>query len=226
MIKRMSAVKKPAFQAHSHWAAQPPTSILLIRHGETDWNVARRIQGWKGTGLNALGRKQARAAAQRVKAMGLKLDALVASDLKRALQTAEAFGMPIARMPEWRERNFGEWEGKSIETVLKDYKLGPQARRDPFLAFEPKNGETMAVFARRMEAALSLMERDYAGKTVAVVTHGGPMRVAACVATGIPPKKYFWLGRPGNSSLSMIQSQGGVRWLEFYNDMAHLERRK
>jgi broad specificity phosphatase PhoE len=81
----------------------------------------------------------------------------------------------------------------------------------------------MAVFARRMDKAIGLIEARYAGKTVAVVTHGGPMRVAACLATGIPPKKYFLLGRPGNSSISMIQSQGGVRWLEFYNDTAHLE---
>jgi len=224
--KKLSSVDKPAFHAHSHWAKQPPTSILMIRHGETDWNVARRIQGWKGTGLNALGRRQARIVAGRVKGMGLKLDALLSSDIKRALQTAEAFGLPVLASTLWRERNFGEWEGKSIEQVLAKYKLGPSARRDPFLAFEPKNGETMAVFARRMGKALDLIERDFPGKTVAVVTHGGPMRVASCIATGIPPKKYFWLGRPGNSSLSLIQSQGGVRWLEFYNDCAHLEGRR
>jgi broad specificity phosphatase PhoE len=81
----------------------------------------------------------------------------------------------------------------------------------------------MAIFARRTEMALRAIERDYAGKTVIVVTHGGPLRVAACLATGIPPKKYFLLGRPGNASLSLIQSQGGVRWLEFYNDSSHLE---
>lgn len=226
MIKKLSSVKKPAFQAHTHWAELPPTSILMIRHGETDWNVRRVIQGWRGTGLNALGRRQARMTAARVKSMGLHIDAMLVSDLKRAMQTAAAFGPNARPLPEWRERNFGEWEGKSIEQVLAKYKLGPKSRRDPFLAFEPKGGESMAVFARRMEKALSMIERDYAGKTVAVFTHGGPLRVAACLAAGIPPKKYFLLGRPGNSSISLIQSQGGVRWLEFYNDTAHLESRR
>jgi broad specificity phosphatase PhoE len=224
--KKVSAVIKPAFEAHSHWAEKPATRILMIRHGETDWNVTRTIQGWKGTGLNAMGRKQARLTAARVKGMGLKIDALLVSDLLRAVQTAQAFKRPMRKLKNWRERNFGEWEGQSIEEVLAACKLGPQARRDPFLAFEPKGGETMRVFAARMERAIAAVERDYAGKTVAVVTHGGPMRIAACLAAGIPPKKYFLLGRPGNSSLSMIQSQGGVRWLEFFNDTAHLEGRR
>ena len=227
VIKKISGLKKPAFHAHSQWAKLPSTNILLIRHGETDWNIKRRIQGWKGTGLNALGMKQARLMAARVKKIGLDIDAILVSDLKRAVQTAEALsqalGLPLIRMKEWRERCFGEWEGKSIEQVLAKYKLGPTARRDPFLAFEPKNGESMAVFARRIEKALQLVERTFQGKTVAVVTHGGPARIAGCIATGIPPKKYFWLGRPGNVSLSMIQSQAGVRWLEFYNDSSHLE---
>jgi probable phosphoglycerate mutase len=229
MAKKLSAVLKPAFHAHTHWTPEPATRILLIRHGETQWNVRRRIQGWKGTGLNALGRRQAGVVARRVKAMGLNLDAILVSDLKRAVQTAQALArlcrLPLLRAKEWRERCFGDWEGKSIDEVLAGYRLGPEMRRDPFLVFDPKGGESMTVFARRTEMALRNIESRYAGKTVAVVTHGGPMRIAACLATGIPMKKYFLLGRPGNSSLTLIQRQGGVRWLEFYNDTAHLENR-
>jgi broad specificity phosphatase PhoE len=222
----LSNVRKPAFQAHSHWAEEPPTRMLFLRHGETDWNIVRRIQGWKGTSLNALGLRQARLAAGRLK--GWKFDGVVSSDLKRARQTAHAVADP-AKLPvhswlEARERCFGEWEGKSIEQVLKQFKLGPGQRADPFLSFNPKGGETMAQFAARTRRLLDRLEKEYKGKTVLVVTHGGPVRIAACLAVGIPCEKYFLLGRPGNTSLTLIESQGGVRWLNFYNDMSHLEK--
>jgi probable phosphoglycerate mutase len=224
---RLSNVKKPAFEAHRHWDAQTPTRILFIRHGETDWNVRRVIQGWKGTGLNKLGLHQAVLAAKRVAGLGLDVDAIVCSDLKRAKQTgqavAKALKLPLRTRQDLRERCFGEWEGQSIEQVLARFKLGAKARKDPFLAFDPKGGESMAVFARRMQGFLDAMVKEYAGKTVVAVSHGGPVRVAACLATGIPPKVYFKLGRPGNVSLTLLAHQGKVWWMESYNDMAHLE---
>lgn len=223
----LSNVKQPAFQAHTQWAEQDPTRILLIRHGETDWNVKRIIQGWKGTGLNALGLRQAGLVARRVAGLGLDVHALLSSDIQRARQTARAVGRAlgkrVAARADLRERSFGDWEGQSIDQVLGRYKLGPKTRKDPFLAIDPKGGESMPVFARRIQGFLDACLRDYAGKTVVAVTHGGPARIAACLATGIPPKQYFRLGRPGNVSLTLLAHQGGVWWMEYYNDMAHLE---
>lgn len=223
----LSNVKKPAFEAHRHWDKQGPTRILFIRHGETDWNVRRVIQGWKGTGLNKLGLRQAQLVARRVAGMGLDVDAVLCSDLKRAKQTgqavAKALKLPLSVRPDLRERSFGEWEGQSIEQVLARFDLGEKTRKDPFLAFDPKGGETMKVFAARMQGFLDAVLKEYAGKTVVAVSHGGPVRVAACLATGIPPKIYFKLGRPGNVSLSLLAQQGKVWWMESYNDMAHLE---
>lgn len=224
---KLSNVKKPAFEAHRHWAGEQPTRILFIRHGETDWNVKRIIQGWKGTSLNALGRRQARLMAARVAGMGLKLDRLLSSDLGRARQTAEILGkrlkLGLHVEPLLRERRFGEWEGKRIEQILDGFKLGPKARKDPFLAFDPKGGESMAVFAKRMQKFLDKAIQLYPGQTIAAVSHGGPVRIAACLATGIKPKVYYRLGRPGNVSLSLLSHQGGVWWMEYYNDMSHLE---
>jgi broad specificity phosphatase PhoE len=223
----LSNVKKPAFQAHTHWAESPATRLLFLRHGETDWNVVRRIQGWKGTSLNRLGLRQARVAAERLRTW--EFSAVVSSDLKRTRQTAHAvadkLGLKVHCWTEARERCFGEWEGKSIEQVLKRFKLGPGQRVDPFLSFDPPGGEDMKTFAHRTRNLLDRLEKEYQGKTILVVTHGGPIRIAACLALGITVEKYFLLGRPGNTSLSMIESQGGVRWLNFYNDTSHLERR-
>jgi broad specificity phosphatase PhoE len=225
----LSNVKKPAFQAHTQWADAPPTRIVFLRHGETDWNVKRVIQGWKGTGLNALGKRQAELAARRVKAMGLGISAVLSSDLKRARQTAQALGralgLKVQARADLRERGFGDWEGQSVDAVLARFKLGPRTRKDPFLAFDPKGGESMAVFARRMQGFLDAVLKAHAGRTVAAVSHGGPVRIAACLATGVPPKVYYRLGRPGNVSISVLAHQGGVWWMELYNDMGHLEAR-
>jgi len=225
---KLSNVSKPAFQAHTHWAEEPVTRILFVRHGETDWNVKRIIQGWKGTRLNALGLAQARLMSARVRRMDLKLDAILCSDLLRAVQTAEALAKPLKlkleRRKDLRERSFGDWEGKRVEDVLAKYKLGPGVRKDPFLAFEPHGGESMPVFAKRMQGFLKAVLKQHKGKTVAAVTHGGPVRIAACLAVGVNPKEYFVLGRPGNVSLTLLSYQGGVWWMEFYNDSAHLEK--
>lgn len=225
---KLSNVKKGPFEAHTHWDRQAPTRILFVRHGETDWNVRRVIQGWKGTSLNSLGLHQAALCARRVKGMDLGISAVLCSDLKRARQTGAAvgksLGLPVQARKDLRERCFGEWEGRSIQTVLADFKLGPKTRKDPFLAFDPKGGESMKVFAKRMQGFMASVLKEHAGRTVAAVSHGGPVRIAACLASGIPPKAYFKLGRPGNVSLTLLSHQGGVWWVDFYNDMAHLEQ--
>lgn len=223
----LSNVKKPAYAAHTEHARLKPTVMWLLRHGETDWNVERRIQGWKGTHLNALGQRQARLAAFRLK--HIHFDAIYTSDILRCQQTAQAVlkgrrGLKLLPLPEARERSFGAWEGKRIEDILAS--LGPSLSkrpRDPFMSSLPPKGESMAVFMARMRRMLARLEKEQAGRTVLVVTHGGPVRLAACVASGVAWRKYYLFGRPGNTSLSCIMSQGRVRWVECYNDMAHLE---
>jgi len=224
---RISQVVRPAFEAHTRWADGPPTKIVFLRHGETDWNVKGVIQGWKGSGLNQMGLRQARLAADRLRRMDLNIDAVLSSDLLRARQTAQALAkalkLPVLARHDLRERHFGQWEGLSITSVLARFHLGKGMRKDPFLAFDPEGGETMTVFARRMDGFLKSVLKDYKGRTVAAVSHGGPVRISACLATGISVKRYFLLGRPSNVSLTILAHQGGVWWMEVYNDTAHLE---
>ncbi len=229
-MPKLSQVKHSAFHAHTHWAKQAPTRALWVRHGETDWNVQRRIQGWRGVGLNKLGMRQARETASRLARNDVKPKVVVCSDLLRARQTAEIIALKLKLklviLPELRERAFGDWEGLTIDEVLARYKLNSKARRDPFLSFNPTGGESMLVFAKRMDRALNMIEQRWFAKDLIVVSHGGPMRIAACRVLGVPPKLYYLLGRPGNSALTLISSQGGVRWLEYYNDTAHLEKKR
>src|SRR3954471_7990952 len=103
------------------------TTILLARHGETDWNLQRRVQGHSDTPLNETGRAQALALAETLD--GAELDAIYASDLERAYDTAQFVaqrkGLPVTPLPELRERNFGTWEGLTDSEILERF---PQAR--------------------------------------------------------------------------------------------------
>src|SRR4249919_1885580 len=98
--------------------AQTKTRVLLARHGQSEWNSAGRWQGQADPPLSALGRKQAIHAAERIGAV----DAIIASDLQRAAETAfiiaEAIGVgPVITEPQLRERNVGEWSGLTRDEI-------------------------------------------------------------------------------------------------------------
>src|SRR5687768_16876002 len=105
------------------------TTLLLARHGETDWNRELRIQGSSDIALNDLGRDQARALAEEL--AELALDAIYSSDLRRARETAEAVaaqhGLDVRLDPRLRERAFGSWEGLTRADIVA---LGDGARHD------------------------------------------------------------------------------------------------
>jgi broad specificity phosphatase PhoE len=144
------------------------TRMLLVRHGQSEWNAVGRWQGQADPPLSPLGRRQARQAADLIGAV----DVIVASDLERASRTAaiisEALGVgPIVLEPRFRERSAGEWSGLT-KTEIDEAWPGYLAehRRPP--GFEPDD----QLLARTTEA-LEEVHREYAGAEVLVVTHGG-----------------------------------------------------
>jgi broad specificity phosphatase PhoE len=147
------------------------TEILLVRHGETDWNLERRVQGHTDRALNETGRAQARALA--VELDDEPLDAVYSSDLARASETArivaEQRNMAVTTVPELREKHFGTWEGLTDEEVFRRF---PEARRGQW-----GDGETTEELSDRVLAALRRIAREHPEGRVLVVTHGGPFRV-------------------------------------------------
>ena len=141
------------------------TTLLLARHGETDWNRELRIQGSSDIELNELGRKQARALAEEL--AGVELDAIYSSDLSRARDTAEevaaAKGLPIRLDARLRERHFGSWEGLTREDVTERY---PGERHD---------GESDEDVRARVLAAIDAITTAHPGEQVLVVSHGGAL---------------------------------------------------
>jgi len=146
------------------------TTILLVRHGETDWNLERRVQGHSDRPLNETGRAQARALAQQL--AGEPVDAVYASDLLRALDTArplaEALGLPVQTLPGLREKHFGTWEGLTDVEIRERF---PQSDGGPW-----GDAETTEDVAARVIAALHDVAGRHRGGHVVIVTHGGPVR--------------------------------------------------
>ncbi|SIR85375.1 histidine phosphatase family protein [Micromonospora avicenniae] len=153
------------------------TRLIVWRHGNTDWNAANRVQGQTDVPLNDLGRDQARASAPLLAA--LRPDAIVASDLSRAADTAAALaavtGLPVASDARLRERYFGRWQGLTLTEVAERFP-DEYAR---WRAGDPDPGaeiETLHDLGKRVGAALTAAAAAAPGGTVVVATHGGGAR--------------------------------------------------
>jgi len=147
------------------------TTLLLVRHGETDWNAEGRLQGHTDRPLNDYGRRQAAALAEEL--AGDDLAAIYASDLSRARETAEILadriGLPVELDAELREKDWGSWEG-----------LTPSERE----RVEQVGESTEAHRARVLRAVRRIAER-HPGQRVVVVTHGGSLRRVQAAALGM-----------------------------------------
>ena len=141
------------------------TTLLLARHGETDWNRDLRIQGSSDIELNELGRRQAQSLAQEL--TDVDLDAIYASDLSRASATAAAVaathGLQVTHDSRLRERSFGSWEGLTRE----DLDALPEGSRH--------DGESDEEVRARMLAAVHDIAAAHPGEQVLVVSHGGAL---------------------------------------------------
>jgi broad specificity phosphatase PhoE len=147
------------------------TTLLLVRHGETDWNAEGRLQGQTDRPLNAYGREQAKRLAERLR--GELIDAVYASDLSRARETAEIvgerLGLTVVLDPDLREKNWGTWEGLT----------GSERDRIEFV------GESTQDHAERILRAVHRIAERHPDQRVLVVTHGGSVRRIQTVVYGM-----------------------------------------
>jgi broad specificity phosphatase PhoE len=161
-------------------------TLLLTRHGETEWNRTHRWQGFTGPPLNELGRQQAEELAARLE--GLHVDAIYSSDTLRAVETAEIvadrLGLEVRQDPRLREVNFGEWEGLTRKEINERY-AGAFGEWDACKLAAPTGGESDVVIAERVLEALSEIGRNHGHERVLVVTSGGPIRAAQAHASGV-----------------------------------------
>jgi broad specificity phosphatase PhoE len=170
------------------------TRILLVRHGQSEWNAAKRWQGWAESDLSDLGRQQAFEAAAAVGTV----DAIVASDLQRALQTAliisESVGVgPVMTDADLRERDVGEWTGLTQDEIEERWPGDlDRWRRGELLS--PPGGEQSDHIIERVERGLLRIGAELDGGEVLAVSHGGVMRLLERSSRGGNPPVFSNLG--------------------------------
>ena len=217
------------------------TELIVIRHGETDWNRQHRFQGQIDVPLNALGREQARRLGQRLGAewvdgptggpTGGPIEALVVSDLQRARQTAQppadALGRPAQVQPLWREQGFGILEGLDVPTIRSRHAgLWAQwLRHDADYAL-PQGGESNTAFharvMRALQAVLALQTGRASPGPVVVVTHGGVLDMLWRTVHGLSLTGPRECEIP-NTGINRLRWAGGRLLIDGWADVAHLD---
>lgn len=161
------------------------TTILLARHGETDWNREQRWQGWADRPLNELGRAQAGELADSIE--GREINAVYSSDLTRARETAEIvaarLGLDVTPDEALREVDVGEWSGLSLAEAEARFPEGFRRWQDGRHGWE--SGESYEKMSRRVVLALLRIAAVHPGETLLVVTHGGSIRACRAEAAGL-----------------------------------------
>jgi broad specificity phosphatase PhoE len=181
------------------------TTILIARHGESDWNRERRWQGQADRPLTARGREQAEALAERL--AHVELDAVYSSDLRRTLDTARAVaerqGLDVQETSELREVDVGSWSGLTREEAEERFPDGFGLWQAGFPGWD--DGETYEAMTDRVLAAVERIAHEHAGGRVLVVSHGGPIRALHAAALDLDVHAYRRL-RPvePNARLSAV----------------------
>lgn len=189
-------------------ACAQPTTLVLVRHGQTDWNARGLLQGNAEVPLDETGRAQARALAQAV--AGKRVDAVYSSPLSRAYETAlaiaEARGLAVGRRAELREIGVGIYTGLRPDRIPAEVRTAWSANADVSLpsgvpeataSAEPAyvegrrfEGESLNMVLERSWQALNDLARLHCAKTVVVVTHGGVIQIALARASGLAVTRY------------------------------------
>lgn len=199
------------------------TRVYLVRHGQTEWNAERRIQGQLDVPLSPVGHQQAESAADAL--AGEPLAAVYASDLRRAWETATPIagrhGLPVIQAPALREAGFGEWEGLSETEIVARYPEEYRLWRSNSLLHRPPGGETIADLQRRAACLYERVLQEHAGQSVVLVGHGGSIRALVLYAIGAPLDAYPRL-RMRNASITLIEVGDDGPVLALYDHVCFL----
>ena len=200
------------------------TIVVLIRHGETDWNVERRFRGRAPVPLNARGRQEAELTAQRV-VSSWNIDAIYSSPVARAAETAEPLrritGLPIQVSEPFADLDYGLWQGHTPAEVALSH--GDELEtwlREPGVVRIP-GGETLGEVQVRAMSGLSAIVMRHPSETVALVSHTEVNRLVILTALGASPNALWHVGQD-TCAINVLRSQDGAVDVLSVNDRCHL----
>ena len=201
------------------------TRLIVVRHGQTLWNLERKYQGHSDIALTDAGRKQAEAVAERLAEE--TIDAVYASDLSRAFKTAEYIAakhnLLVNVVPELREIKFGDWEGLTYEEISERWPgmLGKLWTTPDELQIP--GGETFHELKERAYAAIKKIVAAHPDQTVAVVAHGGTIGTILCAMLDIH-LNHVWSIRQDNTAVNIIDYFDGRPTITLINCVRHLKK--
>lgn len=198
--------------------------LLLVRHGITESNSARRFAGYSDVELTAEGLWQVEKLHDRLAKE--KIDAVYCSDLKRAVVTAEIISsghdVETVICPELREINYGVCEGLTFEEIGRSYPELWEAITNFSLELNFPGGESFKGFVARTSEFLDRLNKHPVEQTILIVAHGGPLRTLVCELLGIDQSHWRQL-RCDNASLTIVETYPQRVILSLFNDTSHLK---
>ncbi len=195
------------------------TTLIMVRHGESEWNREGRIQGQSDPELTGLGRAQARQVAERLAMEAV--DCIYSSDSKRAANTAAAIAqklhLPITHDQRLREISVGSWEGLLFTEAEVMYPEEYVAWRKDFSRARG-GGESRVELTVRAWSAVAEIVAAYPGKNIVIVSHGGTIQAIAAHILQLPPANYGFLRGLENCSMTWLEfSENGEAKVKRYN---------
>jgi glutamate-1-semialdehyde 2,1-aminomutase len=200
------------------------TEIIIIRHGETEWNKTGRFQGHSDVPLSAEGRAQAAMLGENLAVD--HVDMIYASDLTRAMETAaplaQRFGLEVISDPQLRELNFGAWEGRNFNDVNAE---NPNAMKnfytDPERANIPES-EPFPEFQRRIAGRVREIVAQERGKRIVIVSHGASIRILLADILSMPIRSIWHLSQLNTAVNKIRFEDDGFAVVTLMNDTSHL----
>jgi broad specificity phosphatase PhoE len=197
------------------------TTVLLIRHGQTEWNAEGRWQGHEDIPLNEKGREQARALAQRL--AGWPIEFIYTSDLLRAKETAEIIAQPLNLTPiqdvNLRERNGGFFQGLTGDEIRSEH---AEAWQKLIEGQEIEGVESNTAVQERVRQAFETIADNHKGQMVALVSHGASLGLLIAMALGFTLAQRPRFTMRQNTGLSIVEMDESGPLVILLNDASHL----
>ena len=199
--------------------------VILIRHGETDWNTKQIFRGRKDIPLNEVGLAQAKAVG--VSLSDIQIDAIYSSPLGRALETAKVLAESRSLEVELEEGfidiDFGKWQGITHEKVKEEYEsLYEMWLKNPQMVAFPEGESLKDVRTRSMEALKKVIKK-HSGKTLAIVSHRVLNKVLLCSVLGLE-LSHFWHIKQDTCAINRFEYKDERFYLTLLNDTCHLKK--
>ena len=199
--------------------------VILIRHGETDWNREQIFRGRIDVALNETGLAQAGAVQESLR--DVQIDKIYSSPLKRAFETASVLeenrGLEVEIEEGFIDIDFGEWQGLSHEKVKEKYKKPYEAwLAEPQKVVFP-DGESLEDVDKRSMKALEKVIENHPEETLAIVSHRVLNKVLLCAILGLE-LSHFWYIKQDTCTINRFEYKDGKYYLTLLNDTCHLRK--